>query len=82
MGFLFIVFNAGFFISIWEIFLSSAGKLAIPPFWFVILSSPLIPNQFDLGLPIALCLPVTFLKNIYFLIHQHKTLCEEILCLT
>jgi len=30
MAFLFIVFNAGFFISIREIFLSSAGKLAIP----------------------------------------------------
>gem|GEM_PF-5565127 len=72
MSLLFIVFHAGLIISAWEIFLSSAGKLAIPPFWFVILSSSLIPNQFDLGLPIALCLPETFLKNIYFLMHQHK----------
>ncbi len=69
---LFILFKAGHFISTWENFLSSAGKLAIPPFWFVILSSPLIPNQFDLGLPIFLCLPETFLNNIYFLIHHHK----------
>ncbi len=61
MGLLFIVFNAGFFISIWEIFLSSAGKLAIPQLWFgSFLSSPLIPNQSDLGLPIALRLPETF----------------------
>ena len=72
MGLLFIVFKAGFIISTWEIFLSSAGKLAIAQFWFVILSSPLIPNQYDLGLPISLCLPETFLKNIYFLIHHHK----------
>jgi len=82
MGSLFIVLKAGLIINIWEIFLFSAGKQTPPPFWFVILSLSLIPNQFDLGLPVTLCLPETFLKNIYFLIHQHKTLCEEILCLT
>jgi len=81
MSLLFIVFQAGFFISIREIFFSSAGKQIIPQFLFVILSSPVIPKQFDLGLPIALRLPETFLNNIYFLIHQHKTLCEEIICL-
>ena len=81
MGLLFIVFHAGLIINTWEISLCSAGKETITLFWFPLLSSPLIPNKFDLGLPIALCLPVTFLKNIYFLIHQHKTLCEEILCL-
>jgi len=81
MGSLFIVLKAGFIISTWEIFLSSAGKLAIPRFWFVILSSPLIPNQFDLGLPIALCLSATFLPNRSFFDPPTQTLCEVILCL-
>ena len=72
MGLLFIVFHAGLIINTWEIFLSSAGKETITLFWFPFLSSPLIPNQFDLGLPVTLCHPKTFHSKYLFLIHQHK----------
>ncbi len=81
MGLLFIVFNAGFFISIREIFLSSAGKQTAPPFWFVVRSSSLIPNQFDLGVPIVMCLPKVFLSNHLSHDPSIQTLCEEELCL-
>ena len=78
---LYILFKAGLIISTWETFLSSAGKQTPPPFWFVILSSPLISNQFDLGLAITLCLPETFNSKYLFFDPPTQTLCEEILCL-
>ena len=78
---LYILFKAGLIISTWETFLSSAGKQTAPPFWFFILSSPLIPNQFDLGLPSALRLPKIFLSNHLSHDTSPQTLCEEELCL-
>jgi len=81
MGLLYIVFQAWFIIRAWEIFLSSAGKQIIPQFLFVFLLSPVIPNQFDLGLPIALCLPETFLSKYLFFVPPTQSFCEEELCL-
>ncbi len=60
--------------------LSGAGKETTTLFLFSFLSSPLIPDQFDLGLPIALCLPETFNSKYLFFDPSPQTLCEEILC--
>jgi len=39
--------------------------------------SPLIPNQFDLGLPISMCLPETFHFKYLFFAPPTQSLCEE-----
>ncbi len=83
MDSLFIVLKAGFIIRTWEIFLSSAGKLAILQFWFGnFLPSLFISYPGFTGPPIFLYLPETFHSKYLFFDQPTQTLCEEILCLT